>query len=268
MPLWNKRSRGDDLEREERVNTSEAENGATGEQSKVTPINPPVEYRGSIAEEGFTPLLATGIVNPFGPTLTVLAVEGDTPSRRERPVLRLVFNPFLQNFEQVGVARQGDTRSLESQLPPFFPLYAEESCPTLLMHSPVLGHEQAVTVFADLLATVRDGESVLRGVRRHPGDPMNRVQEQMDELTAALEASLSVHETDRKLTDTEARELAMNLLNPDNQFAETKAFLYAWKGSIEFQGNGAMAANAFSFDNFAPWFASVATSCRLLGFGD
>jgi hypothetical protein len=240
----------------------------TGEQSTVTPINPPVEYRGSIAEEGFTTLLATGIINPFGPTLTVLAIEGDTRSGLESPVLRLVLNPFLQDFQQVGIARQGDTWSLESQLPPLFPLYAEESCPTLLMHSPLLGHEQAVAVFTELLATVKDGASVLEGVRRHPGDPGNRVQEQMNGLSAALQASLTGQETDRRLTTEEARELAENLLNPHNLLAETKAFLYAWKGSIEFQGSGAMAEDALSFDNFARWFAIVATSCRLPGFGD
>jgi hypothetical protein len=271
MPLWKKRSHGEDGEEAQRVSASDAETGATGEPLIVTAIDPPVDYTGSIAEKGFTTLLATGIVNPFGPTLTVLAVEGDARSSRETTVVRLVLNPFLQHFEQVGIAQPGDAWRLESQLPAFFPLYAEESCPTLLMHSPLLGHEQAVAVFAELLATFEDGVSVLEGVRRYPGDPMNRVQEQMNGLGAILEAGPTEQETDRRLTAAQARELAENLLNPDNQHAETTAFLYAWKGSIEFQGSqgsGEMAESAFSFDDFAPWFANVATSCRLPGFGD
>jgi hypothetical protein len=89
---------------------------------------------------------------------------------------------------------------------------------------------------------------------------MNRVQEQMNGLGAILEGGRTEQETDRRLTAAQARELAENLLKPDNQFAETKAFVYAWKGSIEFQGSGEMAENAFSFEDFAPLFASVATS--------
>ena len=48
MPLWKKRSQGEGGERDERVGVSDAEAGATGQQSIVTPTNPPVEYTGSI----------------------------------------------------------------------------------------------------------------------------------------------------------------------------------------------------------------------------
>jgi hypothetical protein len=270
MRLWKKRSRGEDGESEARVSTPSAGAAATGEPLIITAINRPVEYTRSVAKEGFTTLLATGIVNPFGPTLTVLRAEGDAHTRGESlsPVLKLVLNPFLQNCEQVGIARPGDTWSLESQLPPFFPLYAEDSCPTLLMHSSLLGHDQAVGLYTELLATFKDGMSVLEGVRRYPGDPVNRVQEQMEALGAiVVDADRAEQETDRRLTAAEARELAENLLDPDTQDAETKAFLYAWQGSIEFQGSGEMAENALSLADFTTWFASVATSCsRLPGF--
>jgi hypothetical protein len=218
------------------VSTSDAEACATGEPLIVTAINPPVDYTGSLAEEGFMTLFATGIVNPFGPTLTVLAAEGVARSRRESTIVRLVLNPFLQHFEEVGIAQPGEAWRLQSQLPAFFPLYAEESCPTLLMHPPLLGHEHALAVFAELLATFEDGVSVLEGVRRYPGDPMNRVQEQMNGLGAILEAGPTEQETNRRLTATQARELAENLLNPDNQHAETTAFLYAWKARLSSRG--------------------------------
>jgi len=45
---------------------------------------------------------ATGIVNPFGPTLSVVAAAGEPAGGRELPVAEIMLNPFTQQVLQIG----------------------------------------------------------------------------------------------------------------------------------------------------------------------
>jgi hypothetical protein len=58
-------------------------------------------------------------------------------------------------------------------------------------------------------------------------------------------------------------ELAQLQLDPASLKPELQAFLFAWNGSIEFQGSNPIAGNAMSLSKFAEFLANVSITCRL-----
>jgi hypothetical protein len=217
-----------------------------------------------VGQDGMLTLLATGLVNPFGPTLNALVIDGDPEPGRTLPVLRLMLNPFVQEFEQVGSATIGESWNLAGDLPPFFTSITG-SCPSILMPSAMLDDSAALMLAAEFLQLFDDGFELREKVRRHPGDPFNRVQEDVDGLGDMLRQFTGGEEladTKRRLTPDEARELATTLLDQDNLKKELGAFFYAWKGSIDFQ-SGSIASEALTLEDFAGWFSLIAPSCRM-----
>lgn len=222
-----------------------------------------------VGQDGMLTLLATGIVNPFGPTLNALVVDGDPEPGLDLPILRFMLNPFVQEIEQVGVAKIGTSWNLAEDLQPLYPSIAG-SCPSIVMPSATLDDDGALELCSGFLQSFDDGFGLLEKVRRFPGDPWNRVQSDVDGLGDILkqfQAGDEHVEGARRLTTEEARELASSLLNEENLKAELGALFYAWKGSIDFQ-SGSIAADALSFEDFAGWFSLIAPSCRLPDVGD
>ena len=68
----------------------------------------------------------------------------------------------------------------------------------------------------------------MRKVRQFPGDPWNRVQQDMDGLVDVARQVIEGQGApkEKPLTDSEAHELAAHLLRPENLDAELKAFMY------------------------------------------
>lgn len=218
----------------------------------------------TIGQDGMFTLLATGIVNPFGPTLNVLAIDGDPEPGRQLPVIRVLLNPFTQEAETIGLARIGGTWDLASGLPRFFDSIAG-SCPTVLMPSAMLDDDEAISLCSEFLQVFDDAFGVLERVRRFPGDPWNRIEKEVGGLGDVLRQAELGEETgsqQRALTEGEARELATNLLEEENLKQELAAFFYAWSGSIEFQ-SGSLAKNALALEGFAGYFSVIAPSCRV-----
>src|ERR1043166_3218875 len=186
-----------------------------------------------VGKSGLTTLVAGGIVNPFGPTLTALVLDGDIRSGNPVPILVITLNPFAQEVQEVGVARMGDTWSPIEDLSPFFSLPLG-GCPTLLLRSRLHEADDAIALYSRFLATFREGIRVLKSVRRFPGNPWDRVQQDVagmatlsgKEASDRLRAGRLADE--RRLTQAEAAELAANLLAPENVKQEMKAFLFAW----------------------------------------
>lgn len=48
----------------------------------------------SVGKRELTTLLAGGIINPFGPTLTALVLEGTIEPGAKLPILSVMLNPF------------------------------------------------------------------------------------------------------------------------------------------------------------------------------
>ncbi len=213
----------------------------------------------TIGEQPMTTLLAVGIVNPMGPTLNALAVEGRTDSDRALPVLRLMLNPFMQEVTKIGVARLDRVNNLVAEMQPLlFPEFG--SCPTLLVPSALLSSEDAVKLYSMLLSRFDDGLSVLQSVRRFPSDPWKRVKNEVAKSDTQPASAGS-----RRLTEDEATELATAQLAPKNLAAELSAFLFAWRGAIQFQTDAGspLAKTALQFDDFVEVFARLAATCEL-----
>ena len=227
-----------------------------------TPRNQPLNEMG---QDGLTTLVGWGIINPFGPTLSAFAIDGIVDPGKELPILHLMLNPFTQEVKEVGIAQVGETWQPMVDLPPLFSLEVG-SCPTLLLPSVLQEPDESVTLYSLFLTTFANGVSVLNKVRRFPGDPWNRVEEDANGLEGLIPKSKlggDQEADERQLTRAEAEELAGNLLEPDNLKKEIQAFMYAWDGSIEFQGGGIMAKDALTLEAFLDYFAMIAMSCRL-----
>jgi hypothetical protein len=203
-----------------------------------------------------TTLLAGGIVNPFGPTLGVLAVDGLIEEGKTLPIIQLMLHPLNQDAMEVGSARIGKTWTPLVDLPPFFSLPFISYCPTLLLPSCLMGPDEVLSIYSRFLATFEDGYSVLEKVRRFPGDPRKRVRQDIRDAFSRRNAD----EERKELNAVEAKELASNLLNPKNLKEEILAFCYAWKGSIEHL-SGPMAS--MPYEEFMKYFGRLAVFCTL-----
>ncbi len=170
-------------------------------------------------KKGYTTLLAAGIVNPFGPTLSVLAVDGYFPLADGRiPLIEMMLNPFAQSCTIVGTVDMGDNWTPLYDLQPFTSLPLR-SCPTLLLPSQFMAPDTVESLYADLLMTFDHGDRVLSSVRQYPGDPWTRIQAEIDDSLSG-ETSGSPFAPPKsgtsRLNRSEATELARTQLAPEN----------------------------------------------------
>jgi hypothetical protein len=220
-------------------------------------------------------LLAGGIVNPFGPTLNVLVAGGKWEPGRTVAILHAMLNPFQQGVREVGRAQIGDTWNLPVELRRFFRL-PFGSCPTMLLPSKLMNEASALETYSEFLTTFQDGFSKLEDVRRFAGDPWSRVQAEVDRgMDVIAKAVKQVNpgpvdkpHAERALSMAEARELAGHLLQPSNLILELQAFFVAWDGAIKSLGDGPMAKQAMSIDDFSGIFDVLAESCVLPPLGE
>ena len=216
-----------------------------------------------VGQSGFTTLIAGGVVNPFGPTLTVLTADGHFPKAVGRvPVLLIALNPFAQTCHTVGHVEIGDMWSPLEDLDPFVASLAFGACPTLLIPSTFMNADVTRTLYARFLSTFEDGAEVLAKVRCYPDDPWRR-------NLAGLDAALRVeraHEDPVKrgrLNQSEALELATTLLAQDHVRTELIAFLDAWEAAVHFQSGDAPPPSAMPAEDFVERLAQLCATCHL-----
>ena len=111
-----------------------------------------------IGKRGLTSLVGGGIINPLGPTLTVLALDGILEPGEALPILRLMLNPFNQEAKEIGVARIGESWSPISDLPPLFSS-SFGACPTFLLPSSLMEQSDVIDLYTRFLTTFEDGQS-------------------------------------------------------------------------------------------------------------
>lgn len=191
-----------------------------------------------VGKNGLTTFLALGIVNPMGPTLSVLAGDGPAKADSRMRILHLTLNPFCQSCQEVGKVQMGARWEPARDLEPFFSL-PFGGCPTLLIPSALYSAVSAHQVFAGLLRVFPDAKSTLKQLRRFPGNPVKRVKAEMKDVVTFLK-KLADNTADSEkpgfLTTSEAREFARLQLKEGNLMKEMKVFLTAWAGSIDFCG--------------------------------
>jgi hypothetical protein len=138
-----------------------------------------------VTAQRVTSFLAAGIVNPFGPTLNVVAAAGELDPGAKLPVVRMILNPFSQELQTVGELTVGESWRPSAVIYPIFDL-PFGSCPTLLLPSRLLDAEQATLLYAKFLRRFDDARRVLEDVQKFLGNPWDRVSMEMRRATAKL----------------------------------------------------------------------------------
>ena len=216
-----------------------------------------------------TTLFAAGIINPFGPTLALLAASGDMSCQNSVPLLRITLNPFMQESMVVGEAIFGETWNAPEDYAPFFPL-GLLGCPTLLIPGNSLGAKESAQLFGCFLASFNDGRNAFREINKYPGRPCERIashahsladkSKRMMDSADELKIGLPPNE---KMPPKEALQFARIQLKPQIMAEEIRAFIYFWKGSIDFLGESEMANNALTQNDFLKIFARLAVTMKI-----
>lgn len=212
-----------------------------------TPIECAVE---DVEGVHLTPFLITGIVNPFGPTLTFLASVGEGPARA---VVQGWLNPFSHHIARIGTFFTGERWSPQQEFQKLLP-YLGGSCPTIVLVSAMLDAEDRVAVVEDALSSFEDVEDVIDEVRRFFGNPTDRV-------SRALGAEIQAPEISPEAASAAESQL---LLDPRHLWPELRAFFFAWNGSIHrTRITSAMKDTAFPLERMKAIFDSKVESVWL-----
>jgi hypothetical protein len=198
----------------------------------------------SVGKRGMTVMLAAGIVNPFGPTLGVVASDGSFNDGGCLPIVRMTVNPFSQECQVMGKVTVKDTWNPILDPQPFLSGLLQ-SAPTLLLPPVFLEHRDTVRMFGRFLYVFNGVSPLLAKVKRFPKDPWKRIDADMKSVSDNLPPIITGIREDMPPRESDlnpvylapALELAERLLDKDSMKAEFQAFLAAWDGAIEFQGN-------------------------------
>jgi len=219
-----------------------------------------------------TTLIAGGIINPFGPTLTAIVIPGKLTKGEEKIITSVVLNPFSQQVKEIGKV---EFRKKWRPLNDLTPFYLKEflCCPTLLIASDLFGETESVKLFSRFLQSFDDGYQVLEKVRKYPCNPWDRVESDMKDMESIIRSSLQNRSSSkgtnkRQLSENESNELASELLKPAVVLEELKAFEYAWNGSIDFQGGNSNKLNPMPWKDFVKFFFSLTDSTVLPSYFD
>jgi hypothetical protein len=210
--------------------------------------------------------VAGGIVNPLGPTLGALVLPG-AKGGGDWTLYRLSLNPFLQELTRLRAAKAEEvatpSRVIEEQR------LGLNSTPTLLFFGPA-NSEEIYACARQLALASNDLATVVDRLRRFPGNPWDRISEEMDEtnkqflagvptraiarrLGAAKSKSLSISDSksNRKTTDQNIKDYISLIFDKKNLKEEISAFKTAWTGSVDFQasGNSGLAKTAMPFSD-------------------
>jgi hypothetical protein len=214
---------------------------------------------GDACKHGFDPFFMLGLINPFGPTLGILGVDGKLVPGKELPVLWITFNPFSQTCEQVGTLKIGPEWNPSKDLATFCET-GFGGTPTLLATGKCIPEPQAEQLLVQCLTLTPWGATILDKVRQFPGSPWDRITAEVGEVDEMMKVPKESR-IRRPMTKTEAIEFVELQLNDAHMRAEIAALMVAWQGSIELVGsvNGVM-----QWSDFLETFDELAESCRLL----
>ncbi len=189
---------------------------------------------------------AVGIVNPYGPTLSLVAAAGMPAEGIKLPVIEIMLNPFSQRVLQIGSMLVGSEWPPANDLAPLI-LRDYGSCPTMVLISNQVTDTARFDLVTQILESYGDQvKAVRQSVRTHFGDPWTRVSEEMRGIK---------HASDDESVGDAARDLASLLLSSKHFKPEFQAFAAAWHGSIESTGiNDQMKLSAMNSEAFKSFF--------------
>jgi hypothetical protein len=224
----------------------------------------PITY---LRDNPLYPILINGIVNPNGPTLTVVTAVRDKTSAP----LALVYaylNPFRSELFISGYLIEGQ---LDAPLPdqilqalqPF--QVFSGGVPTLCIPAGYLDAFDVRYLYSRLFANCAALRTVLERLRRFPLNPWDRVSEEMQEAVAGFTGERVGHtdDADEPMSDDDMNALLDIVLDSEHNKQELPAFGYAWKGAIDQQrkfNNDELADSAFQYDAFVPLLTHILES--------
>lgn len=221
----------------------------------------PVSY---LNDNPIYPILVSGIVNPNGPTLTVVTAVRD----RTSAPLALVFaflNPFKSELFVPAYLKEGSVGTplpdqILQALQPF--KVFSGGFPSLCIPSAYLDDFDTRYLYRHLLANNGDLRTSFERLKRFPLNPWDRVTEEVQEAMASLldEQVHPPNDTGAPLSEDEMNQLLDTVLGKEHNQCELPAFGYAWKGAIDQQrnvNNAKLADIAFQYDAFVPLMARI-----------
>jgi len=167
---------------------------------------------------------ALGVVNPLGPTLTLVAAPRQgTLSDGSVPVYRVLLNPFEQRVARVGTINPGETCLSVESLDPLLRMDLG-ICPTLILIDRRFTPEERSQLTGRILEKFPgDVARVCVRVRAFFGNPWDRITAEM-RGEEPLERRPDLSSAIRVLAEMQS--LASHVIS------EIDAFFAAWRGSI------------------------------------
>jgi len=211
-------------------------------QSQIKPLNEKLKR----ALDN-TLLFATGIVNPFGPTLDTYFIN------EQKKILRIHLHPLNTELSIVGeVAFEENSTEISNVWinktifeGRFFSLF-------------LVGLDFEYSEFYDFffeisMLNAESSSEQLRLIKRHPGDPYKRVSEEIDlGMKQAIEEQKDPKKKrtidPKNIPEKEISEHFKLLTIQEYIRKEMVAFSFAWQGSIDHMGVGSLVK--LDFDEF------------------
>ena len=196
-------------------------------------------------------VLAAGIVNPMGPTLSGLLLLGSKKGA-DWDLYRFSLNPFQQELTKLRAANPDEAASpskvMEEEDDEEQRLgFGLMSAPTFLF---LRAGAKEISACVHLIASASDNfTSTLDRLHEFPGNPWDRISTQVNET--ANSKSMPKPPAERHITDQDIENYTSMIFDEKNSREEMAAFRTAWEGSIEFQkslGNLKLSKTAMTAD--------------------
>lgn len=233
------------------------------------PREVPISY---IEQNPIYPLLIHGIVNPNGPTLTLIAAVRDGTSAPVSIVYSYL-NPFQSEAFILGYLFAGNlpTRFADQLLAALDQIKLfEGGVATLYFKSQHFDELDIRHIYTSLLDNYDALGIDLDRLNRFPLNPWDRVSEEMSDAFSGLvdnPGGSSQRQVKEPGTTPDIKDAFLNVvLDKKHNQEELKAFLYAWNGSIEQQkkhGNKALAESAFGYKEFTQLLSYIVASAGI-----
>jgi hypothetical protein len=210
----------------------------------------------SIEMKAFHLLLGGGTTDMENPRLTVVGLEAGV-NHDEAGIVVLELSPFSQRVREVGKAAHGDELVLVLNLEPLFDLMGP-SCPSLLLSPTLLSPPLVRKLYHLFLKSRNNGWRLLVGVCGNPLNPFRRMGRELRARKAGPGPLV-----DRRLSSTEAYELASLLLQEKAVDLEWKMFILAWDEVCQSAIDADPASRVMDLKGFLTIYEGLQETCRL-----
>lgn len=207
-------------------------------------------------ENQILPICISGIVNPIGPTMTLVGCVRDKTGA-PLALVYAYFNPFRSELFVPGYFVNGDmgaplSDQIASAIGPFGAF--AQAMPSLCVAGQGLEPLEVRPLVKRLFAQAPDGQNMLTRLRQFPLNPWDRVSAEMQDAAARVaDVGAPAGAGNGRLSDADMDELLKIVLDEPHNKQEVAALFYAWKGAIEQQrrvNNHAEADGAFQHEEF------------------